>query len=41
MVKHVVRRAKRDADARWRRQLCKNFEENKIFWKEVKRIRIR
>ena len=29
----VVRRAKRDADARWGRRLCENFEENKMFWK--------
>ena len=39
-VKRVVRRAKRDADARWGRRLCQNFEGNKkMFWKEVKRVR--
>ena len=38
-VRRVVRRAKRDADARWGRRLCENFEENKMFWKEVKRVR--
>ena len=36
----MVRRAKRDADARWGRRLGENFEENKkMFWKEVKRVR--
>ena len=40
VVKQVVRRAKRDADARWGRRLCQNFEENKkMFWKEVKKVR--
>ena len=40
VVKQVVRRAKRDADARWGRRLCQNFEENKkMFWKEVKMVR--
>ena len=38
-VKRLVRKAKRNADARWVRRLCENFEENKMFWKEVKRVR--
>ena len=40
VVQQVMRRAKRDADARWGRRLCQNFEENKkMFWKEVKMVR--
>ena len=37
-VRRVVKRAKRDADARWGRRL-REFEEKKMFWKEVKRVR--
>lgn len=39
-VKRVVREAKRNADWRWGRKLEQNFGENqKMFWKEVKRLR--
>ena len=39
-VKRVVRRAKREADARWGKRLCQNFEKNKnVFWKDVRCVR--
>ena len=39
-VKRVVKKAKREADVRWGRQMEGNFEENrKMFWKEVKRLK--
>ena len=39
LVKRVVRNAKQAANDKWRRKLTENFEKNKMFWKEVKRVR--
>ena len=38
-VKWKVRAAKRRADLRWGESLSENFDRNKMFWKEVKRVR--
>ncbi|XP_068230618.1 uncharacterized protein [Palaemon carinicauda] len=38
-VKLKVREAKRAADLRWGQGLGHSYEENKKFWKEVKRVR--
>ena len=38
-VKRRVRQAKRVADWRWGQRLSEKFEQNKMFWKEVKKVR--
>ena len=38
-VKQMVREAKRAANNRWGQDFTRAFEENKKFWKELKRIR--
>ncbi|MCP4254321.1 MAG: hypothetical protein GY775_13120, partial [Candidatus Scalindua sp.] len=37
--RNLVKEAKRVVDRRWVMRLSGNFEENKMFWKEVKRVR--
>ena len=38
-VKRRVREAKRAADWRWGQRLSEKFEQNKMFWKELKEVR--